>query len=114
MEVLVTGIGGYLGSRLAPRLQREGHRVRGLRRDAILTAPPGVMLVSGDAVSGAGLERALDGIDVAYFLIHSMERSLDGPFADRDRAAAENFARAARAAGTPCRHTVNSCSNTAS
>ncbi len=56
--------------------------------------------MAGDAVSGQGLEEALEGIDVAYFLIHSMEPSPDGPFATRDRAAAENFARAARAAGT--------------
>ena len=56
-------------------------------------------LVEGDVVSGRGLDRALDGIDVAYYLIHSMEPSLDGPFAERDRLGAENFARACRTAG---------------
>src|SRR5579884_4064559 len=99
MNILVTGITGYIGSRLAPRLLRDGHAVRGFSRhprDEAFAFP----VVAGDAVSGAGLEEALDGIDVAYFLIHSMERSLDGPFATRDRAAAENFARAAQAAGT--------------
>ena len=51
-------------------------------------------------MSGAGLEQALEGIEVAYYLIHSMEPSVNGAFTTRDRVAAENFARAARAAGT--------------
>jgi uncharacterized protein YbjT (DUF2867 family) len=98
MNVLLTGVTGYIGSRLAPRLERDGHVVRGLSRHP--GQRQGFQVVAGDAVSGRGLKEALDGIDVAYFLIHSMEASPDGPFAARDRAAAENFARAARAAGT--------------
>jgi uncharacterized protein YbjT (DUF2867 family) len=54
----------------------------------------------GDAITGDGLERAFEDIEVAYFLIHSMEASTNGSFVARDRAAAENFARAAQAAGT--------------
>jgi len=98
MKVLVTGVSGYVGSRLAPRLLRDGHQVRGLSRRQDATAPTGVVLVVGDAVSGAGLERALDGVDVAYYLIHSMEPSDDGAFDVRERRAAGNFARAAEAA----------------
>jgi nucleoside-diphosphate-sugar epimerase len=56
-------------------------------------------VATGDAVTGAGLEEALHDIEVAYFLIHSMEPSLEAPFPARERHAAENFARAARAAG---------------
>jgi len=99
MNVLITGITGYIGSLLAPRLAREGHSVRGLSRrpEALKSEFP---VLAGDAVTGAGLEQALDGVDVAYFLIHSMEPSADGSFAVRDRRAAENFARAAQAAGT--------------
>lgn len=101
MNVLVTGISGYVGSLLAPRLLREGHAVRGLsRRPGALPGHPGVPVFEGDAVTGVGLERALEGIDVAYFLIHSMEPSANGSFAARDRAAAANFARAAQRAGT--------------
>jgi uncharacterized protein YbjT (DUF2867 family) len=98
MNVLITGITGYIGSSLAPRLLRDGHSVRGFSRHPDSSAYD-FPVVAGDAVSGTGLEEALDGIDVAYFLIHSMERSLDGTFAARDRAAAENFAQAAQGAG---------------
>jgi len=99
MNVLVTGISGYIGSRLAPRLLRDGHAVRGLSRHPA-ELHDDLPVVQADAVSGEGLEAALEGIEVAYFLIHSMEPSVDGSFAARERAAAENFARAAKAAGT--------------
>lgn len=100
MNILITGISGFVGSLLAPRLVRDGHAVRGLsRHGAGGPEPAEVPVLQGDAVSGAGLERALEGIEVAYFLIHSMEHSANGSFVSRDRAAAENFARAARAAG---------------
>jgi uncharacterized protein YbjT (DUF2867 family) len=99
MNVLITGVSGYIGSRLAPRMLRDGHSVRGFSRHSGERTGE-FPVVTGDAVTGAGLEEALAGIDVAYYLIHSMERSLDGTFAERDRAAAENFARAAQAAGT--------------
>lgn len=97
MNVLVTGITGYVGSRLAPRLQRDGHTVRGFTRrpDVALEFP----VFRGDVVSGQGLERAMKGIDAAYFLVHSMETSQNDSFPARERRAAENFVRAARAAG---------------
>ncbi len=98
MNILVTGITGYIGSRLTPRLRSDGHEVRGLSRRRG-PAPAGATLVAGDAISGAGLERAMDGIDVAYYLIHSMEPSADGTLAVRERRAAETFARVAAAAG---------------
>ena len=99
MNVLITGISGYVGSRLAPRLLRDGHTVRGFSRQG---GQPdcAVPVVKGDAVSGEGLERALEGVDVAFYLIHSMEPSANGPLDVRERQAAENFAAAARATGT--------------
>lgn len=98
MNVLVTGISGYVGSRLARRLGRDAHAVRGLSRNPSRVELD-VPVVKGDAVSGKGLDRALDGIDTAYFLIHSMEPSTEGTFSVRERAAAGNFARSAHAAG---------------
>jgi uncharacterized protein YbjT (DUF2867 family) len=100
MNTLITGITGYVGSRLAPRLQQEGHEVRGMSRHPT-GQQNGIAIVAGDAVSDAGLQEALEGIEVAYYLIHSMETApeRDGAFGDRERTAAENFARAAAAAG---------------
>ncbi len=98
MKILVTGISGYVGSRLAPRLARDGHEVTGFARRPE-TVKLELRVHAGDAVSGAGLGAALDGVDVAYFLIHSMEHASNGSFDVRERTSAENFARAARAAG---------------
>ncbi len=96
MRVLITGVTGYVGARLVPRLQRDGHELCGFTRHP---RELGIPVVRGDAVSGAGLDQALEDIDAAYFLIHSMERSPNGPFALRERTAAENFAAAARRHG---------------
>jgi len=97
MNVLVTGASGFVDAALIPRLQEAGHTVRAYARrpDAVAA---GVEVVQGDAIAGTGLDAALDGIDCAYYLIHSMEPSVDGSFADRDRRAATNFAQAAQAA----------------
>ncbi len=98
MKILVTGISGYVGGALVPRLQRDGHDVVGLTRDRRRVAAD-VPVIEGDVLTGAGLTQALDGVDVAYYLIHAMEASADGPFAERERAGAERFAAAARSAG---------------
>jgi uncharacterized protein YbjT (DUF2867 family) len=97
MRILVTGVSGAIGADLVPRLAREGHEIRAFARDPARVAAEGVAdVVRGDAVTGAGLDEALDGADVAFFLIHSMEGTAGGgSFADRDRRAAERFAAAA-------------------
>jgi uncharacterized protein YbjT (DUF2867 family) len=99
-RVLVTGISGYIGSLVAAELQRRGHTVRGYSRRPERVALD-VPMIAGDAVTGEGLDEALDGIEVAYFLMHSMEptQGSDDRFGVRERAAADRFAGAARRAG---------------
>ena len=82
MRILVTGVSGFAGAALVPRLREDGHELRGFARDASRVRVD-LPVVTGDAVSGEGLDEALDGIDVAYFLIHSMERG-DDAFAARE------------------------------
>jgi uncharacterized protein YbjT (DUF2867 family) len=75
--VLVTGASGAVGAELAPRLAAAGHRVRAFARDPARVTAAGVAeVVRGDVVSGAGLDAALAGVEVAYFLVHSMETAL--------------------------------------
>ena len=102
MHILVTGVSGYVGAALVPCLEREGHTVRGFARSPERVAAAGVALdelVTGDALTGAGLDEAMDGVEVAYYLIHSMEGAAGGAFPDQERRASANFARAAGRAG---------------
>ncbi|MDX6660418.1 MAG: hypothetical protein QOJ55_1240, partial [Solirubrobacteraceae bacterium] len=99
--VLVTGASGFVGAALIPRLQRDGHVVRAFGRAAARVRAK-VPVVEGDAVTGAGLDAAVDGVDCAYFLIHSMETAgtaNGGDFAERDRRAARTFGEAVARAG---------------
>ena len=100
MKVLVTGASGYIGRQLAEKLSAADHEVSCMVRDAG-RAPqlqPRIKLVEADALHAETLPAALDGIDVAYYLIHSMSGRVDG-FEKRDRQAAYNFAVAAKQAG---------------
>ncbi len=99
--ILVTGATGYIGGRLVPRLLEQGQRVRCLVRDpARLEGRPwqrAVEIVAGDVLDAATLPAAMEGVSAAYYLVHSMAGGAD--FHAQDLRAAENFARAARAAG---------------
>jgi uncharacterized protein YbjT (DUF2867 family) len=98
---LITGATGYIGGRLMRRLVADGRDVRALARNPAPLAGESVEAVTGDVTSGNGLREALDGCETAYYLIHSMDRvaGRNGGFADLDRRAADNFARAAQEAG---------------
>jgi uncharacterized protein YbjT (DUF2867 family) len=97
---LITGATGYIGGRLMRRLIADGRDVRALARNPAALTGESVDVVTGDVTSGSGLREALDGCETAYYLIHSMDRDAgrNGGFADLDRRAADNFARAAQEA----------------
>ena len=99
-RVLVFGASGYVGTHLVPCLAARGFTVRAAaRRRAVLEARgwPGVELVQADALAPDTLGPALDGVDVAYYLVHSM--AAGGDFPRLDREAADNFRNAAERAG---------------
>jgi len=98
MRILITGPSGAVGAALAQALAGT-HELRGMAREPARVDPRlGLEVIRADAVTGAGLAPALDGIEVAYYLIHSMEPA-GSSFTLRDRDAALNFAGAAARAG---------------
>ena len=101
MRILLTGASGAIGSQLAPQLAGAGHELRALARDPARVTASGIDdIFRGDVLTADGLGEALDGVELAYYLVHSMEPSAEGePFAERELRSAENFAAAARSAG---------------
>ena len=93
--ILVTGATGYVGGRLVPRLIEKGYKVRCLARDEsrLKDRWEGVEVVQGDVLDKESLNNKFNGIETAYYLIHSM--SGDSEFSKTDIIAAENFAQAA-------------------
>ncbi|MDZ7681829.1 MAG: NAD(P)H-binding protein [Fodinibius sp.] len=98
---LVTGVTGYIGGRLVPKLLEKGYNVRVLARDAGRLQGrrwiDNVEVVEADVLKPETLGDALEGIDIAYYLIHSMSGKGDSNFHKRDMQAAQNFGDAARA-----------------
>lgn len=96
---LVTGATGYVGGLLVPRLLQEGYAVRVLTRSGSVDEPWAgeVDVHQGDATDEADLRSALRDVDVAYYLLHSMDGG--GDFVRRDREMAQGFGRAAQEEG---------------
>jgi uncharacterized protein YbjT (DUF2867 family) len=94
-QVLVTGASGFVGSRLAEALVAAGHQVRAMTRRSDEYDGAGAP-VTGDVDDPPSLRAALDGIDVAYYLVHSLG---DDDFESRDADAARRFGAAAAEAG---------------
>lgn len=100
-RALVLGATGYIGGRLVPRLLNAGYRVRVLARDAVRAAsfPWGgdVEIVEGSADDADAVARAVEDVDVVYYLIHSMAAGRG--FEEADERAAETVAGASKQAG---------------
>lgn len=100
--ILVTGAGGYIGSRLVPRLVADGHQVRATftnvsRADSLWWhSDSRVATVQMDVFDPASVDAALQGVRTAYYLIHGLA---DRDFERLDRLAAQTFADAATRAG---------------
>jgi uncharacterized protein YbjT (DUF2867 family) len=101
--IAVAGSTGYIGDLLCRELRERGHDVRALARRperAQDLKELGCEVRQADVLDPASLGPALEGVEVAYYLVHSMGRGAgDGDFARRDHEGAENFAAAAAAAG---------------
>jgi uncharacterized protein YbjT (DUF2867 family) len=99
--ILVTGVTGYIGGRLVPRLLEAGYRVRVLARDARrLQDRPWLEQVDvseGDVLKPETLINAMQGVSAAYYLIHSMMDTSD--FHERDLTAAQSFGQVAKKSG---------------
>jgi uncharacterized protein YbjT (DUF2867 family) len=96
---LIVGATGYVGTLLTKALVDQGRSVRALARRPPTVTPGGpVETVRGDVLKDEGIDAALEGCDVAYYLVHSMEAGASS-FAARDRQAAENFVAACRRTG---------------
>jgi uncharacterized protein YbjT (DUF2867 family) len=96
VTILVTGATGFVGRRLVPALIEQGYDVRAMTRRPEEYDGPGTA-VGGDVSDPASLTEVLDGVDVAYYLVHSLDAH---DFEDRDARASEAFGKAAAAAGT--------------
>ncbi len=100
MRILVVGASGYIGGRLVPLLRARGHDLVLMSRDARPLAArfPDDRIIAADLLDPPTLAPALDGVEIAYYLAHSMGGGEHG-FAERDLQAARSFAQAAQRAG---------------
>lgn len=95
MKILVSGATGFVGAHLVDALVGRGHDVAAMTRHPDDYDGPG-RAVGGDVADAASLGPALDGNELAYYLVHALG---DDDFAERDAAAARAFGKAAAAAG---------------
>lgn len=99
-SILITGASGFIGSKLVSYFAAHGIEVKAMSRRCMHDTL-GVKYVQADAFNTEQLILALQGVEIAYYLLHSMEGSKEQwrYFAERERIQAENFAKAAVSTG---------------
>ena len=98
--ILLTGATGYIGGRLLHVLENAGHRVRCVTRrpEALQSCVgPTTEVISGNVLDRESLTGTMDGVEIAYYMVHSMGSK--GDFEEQDRRAAHNFGAEAQRAG---------------
>jgi uncharacterized protein YbjT (DUF2867 family) len=109
-QVLVSGATGFIGRNLLPKLLEAGHRVRATSRRPARrlglfgdqqVADDSLTFVQADLLDRASLDGVFDGVDTAFYLVHSMGGSAghEREFIERDKTAARHFGRCAAEAG---------------
>jgi uncharacterized protein YbjT (DUF2867 family) len=99
-SILVTGATGFIGTKLISSLSKNGYKITGMSRKK-LEDSENIRFVTADVFDVAQLENAMKGIEIAYYLLHSMEGNKEEwkEFSSRERIQAQNFLRAATKAG---------------
>jgi len=99
-SIMVTGATGFIGTRLISHISKLGYSVKGMSR-RMIPDTSNVKYVQADVFDVTQLKNALTGVEVAYYLLHSMEGSKDHwkEFASREKTQAQNFLKAATDAG---------------
>ncbi len=101
MKILVTGATGYIGGRLIPLLLKADHEVRAMVRETARISDHAwsdqIEIAEGDVLEASSLDAALAGIEIAYYLIHSLAEG--ARFSEDDLKAAHNFGESAKRAG---------------
>ena len=99
-SILVTGATGFIGKKLLTKLSDSGYKVKAMSRSKYPDTE-NIQYVKADALDAESLSNATNGIETAFYLLHSMEGSKKewGKFASREKQQAENFLKAATDAG---------------
>ena len=99
-DILVTGSTGFIGKKLLEKLDETGFKVKAMSRSKYPDTE-NTTYVQADAFDADSLSAATEGVETAFYLLHSMEGSKKewAEFANREKQQAQNFLKAATESG---------------
>jgi len=99
-DILVTGSTGFIGKKLLAKLDETGFKVKAMSRSKYPDTE-NTKYVKADAFDADSLSAATEGVETAFYLLHSMEGSKKewAEFANREKQQAQNFLKAATESG---------------